>query len=299
MSKTLIVLAAGMGSRYGGLKQIDPVGPSGEAIMDYSVYDAVRAGFDRIVFVIRRDFEALFREKIGVKYAGSVAVDYAFQSLDDLPSGFAVPEGREKPWGTGQALYAARTLVKEPFAVINADDFYGRDGYEKLARRLDASQPGEYCMCAFEMDKTLSENGTVSRGVCRCDDRGFLVSVTEHTKLSPAPDGGVDSLMPDGSTVKFTGREPVSMNMWGFMPDIFEKIEPVFREFLAGRGGELKSEFYIPLLVSELIGSGQAVLKVETSASSWFGVTYREDKPRVVAAIAELVKSGAYPARLF
>ena len=181
--KTLVILAAGMGSRYGGLKQVDPVGPGGEAIMDYSVYDAIQAGFDKIVFVIRKDFEELFREKIGSKYASRIAVDYAFQSLDDLPGGFTVPDGREKPWGTGQALYAARHVVNSNFAVINADDFYGRDSYVKVAALLDTAAPGNYCMCAFEMSKTLSENGTVSRGICEVDANGNLASVVEHTKL--------------------------------------------------------------------------------------------------------------------
>lgn len=294
----LVILAAGMGSRYGGLKQVDPVGPNGEAIMDYSVYDAIQSGFDKIVFVIRKDFEELFKEKIGSKYASRITVDYAFQSLDDLPAGFTVPEGREKPWGTGHALYAARNVVNTPFAVINADDFYGRDSYMKVAGLLDAAAPGNYCMCAFEMEKTLSENGTVSRGICEVDAAGNLTSVVEHTKLYPVR-GGVASEQADGSVIEYTGKEPVSMNMWGFGPDIFTKLEPLFRDWLTENGSALKSEFYIPLVVSELIDSKQAVLKVETSSASWFGVTYKEDKPQVVAAIANLVQSGVYPEKLF
>ncbi len=295
---TLLILAAGMGSRYGGLKQLDPVGPSGETIMDYSVFDAMRAGFDRVVFVIRHDFEELFRQQVGSKYAGHIAVDYAFQAMDDLPGGFQVPAGREKPWGTGQAVYAARNVVTAPFAAINADDFYGADGYRQLADTLTQAKPGEFCMCAFEMNKTLSANGTVSRGVCAVDADGFLTDVVEHTKLSAAP-GGVRSVQEDGSEVMYTGKEPVSMNMWGFTPELFSHLEGLFSDWLKDNGQAMKSEFYIPLVVSRLIETGKIKLKVCNSSDAWFGVTYREDKPEVVASIRKLVEAGRYPEKLF
>lgn len=301
MGLTLLVLAAGMGSRYGGLKQLDALGPSGETVMDYSVFDALRAGFDRVVFIIRRDIEAEFKEVIGKRYAGKVHLDYAFQDLNDLPGGFKVPEGRVKPWGTGHAVYAARKLLHEPFAVINADDFYGADSYRKLASYLKNPPRADKvrgCIASFVLRNTLSENGSVSRGICSDDGCGHLSKVVEHTKIFRR-DGKIVSAKEDGSEVIFTGDEPVSMNSWGFMPEIVGELERLFLEFLGSRGGELKSEFYLPFVVDSLIRSDAAEIGMLHSADSWFGVTYREDKPVVMAALAALVAAGKYPKKLF
>lgn len=305
MSLTLVVLAAGMGSRYGGLKQIDPVGPAGETVLDYAVFDAVRAGFDRVVFVIRRDFEALFREKIGARYAGKVAVDYAFQAVDALPAGIGALPGREKPWGTGHAVWCAREAVKGPFAVINADDFYGTHSFQRLATflrnpgvnpaRAGAGPAARYAMVGFQLANTLSEHGSVSRGVCSLGTDGHLIGIVEQTSIAPAD---------VGPGRRFSGNEVVSMNCWGFTPDLFVKLEAQLREFLAaaavgGKGDPLKAEFYLPAAVATLIQQGQATVTVLPTTSSWFGVTYREDKPRVTAAIADLVSRGEYPKTLF
>ncbi len=289
MSLTLVVLAAGMGSRYGGLKQIDPVGPHGETVLDYAVFDALRAGFTRVVFVIRRDFEALFREQIGARYAGRIAVDYVFQSLDALPPGCTPPAGREKPWGTGHAVWCARDALAGNFAVINADDFYGADSFAQLAGFLRGAQGGAFAMVGFRLANTLSEHGVVSRGVSRADADGTLREITEHTGIAPAE---------VGAGLKFSGEEIVSMNCWGFTPALFTGLDAQFRDFLAARGQEPKSEFYLPAAVSTMIARGEAAVRVLPTASTWFGVTYREDKPRVTAAIADLVARGLYPARL-
>ena len=302
MKPTLLVLAAGMGSRYGSLKQLDQLGPSGETVMDYSVFDALRSGFDRVIFVIRRDFEEEFKKVIGTRYAGKVKLDYAFQDLDDLPGNFKRPEGREKPWGTGHAVYAARHLLNEPFAVINADDFYGRDSYAQLAEYLkNPPAPGKVrgCIASFVLSNTLSENGSVSRGICSYDTTGHLVKVVENTKIYRREDGGIVSLMDDGSEVKLTGDEPVSMNSWGFMPEMVGEIENLFLDFLSARGTELKSEFYLPGVVDTLINAGKAQIDMRFSRDSWFGVTYKEDRPLVQAALKNLVESGAYPEKLF
>ena len=302
MKPTLLVLAAGMGSRYGGLKQLDPVGPNGEPIMDYSIFDAIRAGFGKIVFVIRRDIEEEFKKVIGTRYAGHVEVEYAFQRLDDLPDDYTVPPERTKPWGTGQAVYAARNVIHTPFAVINADDFYGADAYKKMAAYLSQAQDregkGDFAMCAFILANTLSENGSVSRGICEKDAADNLIKVVEHTKIL-REGNAIHSYLEDGSIATFTGEELVSMNMWGFTPSLFPRLEKLFCEFLAARGKELKSEFYIPFVADSMIHSGEATVKVLTSTSSWFGITYREDKPQVVASIRNLVDSGAYPETLF
>lgn len=300
MSLTLVVLAAGLGSRYGGLKQIDPVGPSGETVLDYAVFDAIRAGFDRVVFVIRRDFEARFRETIGARYAGRIAVDYVFQSLDALPAGFTAPAGREKPWGTGHAVWCAREAVTENFAVINADDFYGADSFCQLAEFLHReasataagfpSGPAEFALVGFRLANTLSEHGAVSRGICAAGAGGTLQSIVEHTNILPAD---------VGAGRKFTGGEIVSMNCWGFSPALFPRVDAQFREFLGTHAGEAKAEFYLPAAVSAMIASRTTVVRVLPTAGTWFGVTYREDKPRVQAAIAGLVHAGVYPARLF
>ena len=319
MKPTLVVLAAGMGSRYGGLKQVDPVGPSGEAILDYSVFDAIRGGFGKIVFIIRKDFEAEFKAKVGNKYAGVIPVDYCFQDLNDLPAPFTFPEGRTKPWGTAHAVRAARNVVKEPFAVINADDFYGRDAFARLGAFLngeadscplqnkdgsnftsgqEAASPFRFAMVGYRLDRTLSENGSVARGICDVSPEGLLKGVTEMTKLVKA--GDVAENREDGAEpVKVPLDARVSMNCWGFTPRLFDELESRFVKFLAARGTELKSEWYIPFVVDELIKEGKACCSVLPTDSSWFGVTYREDKPFVVGEIKRLVDAGEYPATLF
>jgi UTP-glucose-1-phosphate uridylyltransferase len=292
MQPALLVLAAGMGSRYGGLKQIDPVGPSGETILDYSVFDAMRAGFGRVVFVIRRDFEEMFREKIGAKYAGRIAVDYVFQSLSALPPGFDLPLGREKPWGTGHATWCARDVLSEPFAVINADDFYGADSFQQLAAFLGTADSLSSAMVGFRLANTLSENGAVSRGVCDVGVEGSLRGVTEQTGILPVEVG-------EGR--KFAASTIVSMNCWGFTPKIFPRLDERFRAFL-GRAlveAPVKAEFYLPGAISDLIARGETCVQVLPTVSNWFGVTYREDKPRVVEALAALVNAGAYPQKLW
>ena len=301
MKLTLLVLAAGMGSRYGGLNQLDEVGPSGETVMDYSVFDAMRAGFDRVVFVIRKDIEEAFRAAIGSRYADRIEVAYAFQDMNDLPAGFRVPEGRTKPWGTGQAVYAARKLLDGPFAVINADDFYGADSYRKLAGYLkSAPEDGKIrgCIASFVLSNTLSENGSVSRGICSADAAGNLSKVVENTKIFRR-DGKVISVQEDGAELEFTGGELVSMNSWGFMPELVGELERLFTGFLEEHGTELKSEFYLPFAVDTLIREGRAEIKMLKSEDSWFGITYREDKPFVQAALRKLVAEGAYPEKLF
>lgn len=302
MGLSLVILAAGMGSRYGGLKQLDQMGPSGETVMDYSVFDAMRAGFDRVVFVIRKDFEEEFKKVIAARYAGKINMEFAFQDLADLPGGFVPPADRVKPWGTGHALYAARKLLTEPFAVINADDFYGRDSYAQLASYLKnppASGKVRGCIASFQLSNTLSENGSVSRGICSDDGAGHLTKVVENTKIYRREDGKIVSLMDDGSEVELTGNEPASMNSWGFMPEIVDELEKLFTAFLEKNGKELKSEFYLPFVVDSLINSGKAEIGMLHSRDSWFGVTYKEDRPMVQAALQNLVDTGAYPEKLF
>jgi hypothetical protein len=276
------------------LKQIDPVGPSGETVLDYAVFDALRAGFGRVVFVIRRDFEAVFREKIGARYAGRAEVDYVFQSLDSLPAGFAPPAGREKPWGTGHATWCARDVVREPFAVINADDFYGLDSFRRLAAFLREPRPTgglpQFCLAGFGLARTLSEHGAVARGVCTVGPDGWLRSIVEQTGITAEE---------VGAGRKYTGDETVSMNCWGFTPALFAGLEAQFREFLTVRGGDLKAEFYLPAAVSAMIARSEAAVQVLPVQSLWFGVTYQEDKPQVQGALAKLVQAGFYPAKLF
>ena len=302
MDKTLVLLAAGMGSRYGGLKQLDTLGPNGETLMDYSVYDALKSGFNKVVFIIRRDIEDEFKRVIGARYAGSVDIDYAFQDLNDLPNGFTPPADRVKPWGTAHALYAARDVVKTPLAVINADDFYGRDSFAKLSAYLDerAPQGGLYgAMCGYKVANTLSENGTVSRGVCEVAD-GNLASVVEHTKIvRNTATGEIESIMDDESVVKLAEDTLVSMNFWGFSPEIFGEIERLLTDFLAARGAELKSEFYIPSVADNLIKANLMQLKMLTTNASWFGVTYREDREKTVNTLRALTEKGEYPNKLF
>lgn len=298
---TLYVLAAGMGSRYGGLKQLDPLGPNGETIMDYSIYDAVKAGFDKVVFVIRHDFEEDFRNKVLKKYEGHVPVDVVFQSLDALPEGYAAPADRVKPWGTNHAILVGKDAVKEPFAVINADDFYGRDAFRVMAEELrrPRTRKGDYCMVGFRVGNTMTENGSVSRGVCQVNADGMLTDVTERTDIHFGDNHQVQFTSEDGSTATIPAETPVSMNLWGFTPDYFDFSEREFRKFLDERGGELKSEFYIPSCVDTLIRSGEATVKVLDTDSKWFGVTYAADRQGVVDKFAELHADGTYPSPLF
>jgi UTP-glucose-1-phosphate uridylyltransferase len=294
---TLLVLAAGMGSRYGGLKQIDPVGPGGETIIDYSIYDALRAGFGKLVFVIRRDIEAPFKEIIDARFEKKISVEYVFQELDGLPLGFSVPPHRTKPWGTGQAILAAFGVIHEPFAAINADDFYGANSFRALAEHL-RSGGSDYAMVGFILRNTLSEHGSVARGTCRVSADGFLQSVTEITKIEKDGDGAKYS---DAAAIthRLGGDETVSMNMWGFTPTLFEHLRGQFVEFLKKSGREEKSEFYIPAAVNELISAKRERVKVLPTPDSWFGVTYRKDRPRVIGSIQNLIVRGDYPKKLW
>ena len=298
MKPTLVVLAAGMGSRYGGLKQVDPVGPSGEAILDYSVFDAVRGGFGKVVFIIRKDFEAEFKEKVGKKYEGLVPVEYCYQDINDLPAPYKVPEGRTKPWGTAHATRAARNVVKEPFAVINADDFYGRDAFAKLGAFLASAKPMDFAMVGYKLELTLSENGSVARGICSVGADGSLQGVTEMTKLVRAGDVAENREDPE-SPVKVPLDARVSMNLWGFTPELVTELEARFPGWLAENGAKEKSEWYIPFVVDELVREGKATCRVLPTESCWFGVTYREDKPFVMGEIKKLVDAGEYPEKLF
>lgn len=291
---TLLVLAAGMGSRYGGLKQIDPVGPGGEAIMDYSIYDALRAGFGKVLFVIRKDIEQAFRETIGVRYEDRVAVEYAYQELDDLPAGFALLQGRTKPWGTTQAILAASGCIRENFAVINADDFYGAESYRVLANHL-TSGTTDYAMVGFVLRNTLSEFGSVARGVCQVDGQGYLTGIVEMTSIEKEGPGARTS---DGAS-RLSGDEPVSMNMWGFTPGVLQQLREQFLAFLQKNGGEQKAECYLPSSVNEIVQAGKGRVKVLRTNDPWFGVTYREDRPRVVDSIRALIDAGKYPEKLW
>lgn len=302
MKPTLLVLAAGMGSRYGGLKQLDGVGPHGETIMDYSVYDALQAGFGRVVFVIRRDFEDDFRKIVLSKYSDSIPVDVVFQSIDTLPEGYTVPEGRQKPWGTNHAVLMAAETIKEPFAVINADDFYSRQAFEVIARELSREdlKPGSYCMVGFRVGNTMTENGSVARGVCTTTPEGKLAKVVERTAISYDPDHRITFVDDaDGSNKYLEPDTPVSMNFWGFTPDYFNYSAREFRKFLDEKRETPKSEFYIPWAVDNLIHSGEATVNVLDTDARWFGVTYAEDRPNVVKKLAELHADGTYPERLF
>lgn len=302
MKPTLFVLAAGMGSRYGGLKQLDGVGPQGQTIMDYSIYDALQAGFGKVVFVIRHDFEADFRDKILSKYQGHVPVEVVFQSVDALPEGFTVPEGRTKPWGTNHAILMGARAINEPFAVINADDFYGRDAFEVMARQLTAlpeGSKGRYCMVAFKLGNTMTENGSVSRGVCTVDSDGKLADVVERTALSYDADHNITYTDADGNPAHIDAETPVSMNLWGFTPDYFDYSAREFVKFLTKYGDKPKSEFFIPSVVDKLVKGGEASVDVLTTTSRWFGVTYPEDRPTVVANLKALHDAGVYPDKLF
>ena len=300
MKPTLYVLADGMGRRYGGLKQLDGLGPNGETIMDYSIFDAIRGGFGKVVFVIRKDFEADFREKVLNKYANHIPVEVVFQSLDKLPEGFTCPADRVKPWGTNHAVLMAKDVIKEPFAVINADDFYGRDSFAVIGKWLSEmdGKANQYCMVGYRVGNTLSESGSVSRGVCAMDANRMLTDVVERTKIERI-DGVVQFKDENDQWVSIEDNTPVSMNMWGFTPDYFAHSESYFAEFLNDNMSNLKAEFFIPLMVNKLIQEGTSSVEVLDTTSRWFGVTYAEDRPSVVAKIQELVDAGEYPAQLF
>ncbi len=296
MKPTLLVLAAGMGSRYGGLKQMDGVGPNGEIILDYSVMDAIRAGFGKVVFVIRSSFAEQFKARINAEHYGNrIAVEYVYQELDKLPAGFSVPEGREKPWGTNHAILMAKEVIHEPFAIINADDFYGRDAFEVMARHLETldGAEGKYCMVGYRLENTLSENGTVSRGVCETDANGLLVGMTERTSIGRTANG-IEYKDADGSMHPLPADATVSMNLFGFTPDYFAKSEALFVDFLKEHGQELKSEYYIPFAVNTFIHNGTATMTVLKTTAQWFGVTYKEDRPMVVERLAQLHANGVY-----
>jgi hypothetical protein len=294
---TLLILAAGMGSRYGGLKQIDPVGPNGEVIIDYSIYDALRAGFGKLVFVIRHDFEQEFREIVGARFEKRVPVEYVYQELDKLPPGFSVPTGRTKPWGTTHAILLAEDAIREPFAAINADDFYGREAYQVLAQHL-TSGTTDYAMVGFILRNTLSKFGSVARGVSRVDGNNYLTSIVEMLKIEP-DGGGAKNTGADRAIIRLNGDEAVSMNFWGFTPAVFGQLRTQFTAFLKTSGQEQKSECYIPATVGELVTAGRAKVKVLRTNDSWFGVTYREDRPRVVESIRQLIARGDYPEKLW
>lgn len=296
MKPTLLVLAAGMGSRYGGLKQMDGVGPNGEIIMDYSINDAIRAGFGKVVFVIRHSFEQEFKAKINAAHFGNrIEVEYVFQELDYLPEGFSVPEGREKPWGTNHAILMAKDVIHEPFAIINADDFYGRDAFQVMGdhlRTLEGTK-GQYCMVGYRLENTLSENGTVSRGVCNVDTDGLLAGMTERTSIGRTANG-IEYKDADGSMHPLNAGDTVSMNLFGFTPDYFVESEKLFVEWLREHGSEMKSEYYIPFAVNTFINSGYATMRVLNTTAQWFGVTYKEDRPMVVARLKALHEQGEY-----
>ncbi len=300
MKPTLLILAAGMGSRYGSLKQVDPIGPSGETILEYSVYDAIRAGFGKVVFVIRRDIEKDFKEIFIHKLQKDIEVDYVFQELDMVPAGIQVPAERVKPWGTGHAVMVAASKVKEPFAAINADDYYGSDAYGKMAAylsKLSTSQT-DYAMVGFDLDNTLSEHGFVSRGVCEVDGNSNLVSVTERTKIERTLQGVAYKDIND-LQVFVDAKSIVSMNFWGFTPVFFSQLEDHFLEFIRANYTNPKAEFFLPFVVDDLIKIKKAEVKVLRSSDRWFGVTYKEDKPLVVAKIKELTEDGVYPKSLW
>ena len=303
MKPTLLLLAAGMGSRYGGLKQLDGLGPNGETIMDYSIYDAVKAGFGKIVFVIRKDFEQDFKEKILSKYEGHVPAELCFQSLDALPEGFTCPEGRVKPWGTNHAVLMAKDIIREPFCVINCDDFYNRDAFMvigKFLADLPEGSTGKYAMVGFRVGNTLSDNGTVARGICSKDADEHLTTVVERTEIMRV-DGKVCYKDENGQWVAVEDNTPVSMNMWGFTPDYFTYSEEYFKQFLSDPVNMTnpKAEFFIPLMVNKLINDGTVTVTVLDTTSKWFGVTYAADRQSVVDKIQNLINEGVYPEKLF
>lgn len=300
MNLTLLVLAAGMGSRYGGLKQLDQVGPSGETIIDYSVYDAIEAGFNKIVFIIRKDIEKDMKEFLFAKYSKKVKIEYVFQELDKLPDGIVPPEGRIKPWGTGHAVLMAKNVIHEPFVVINADDFYGKSAFKVVADYMKSQQnnlTGKYCMAGYLLKNTLSEHGVVSRGVCTVNPKMQMVDIIERTKIG----WKYDVIVADdnGKDLVLSGNEYVSMNFWGFTPDVFPALEEEFTRFIKTNIDNLKSEYYIPSIVSHQVNTGKATVQVLEAKDQWFGVTYIEDKPIVIDKIKDLTVNGKYPEKLW
>lgn len=300
MKPTLLVLAAGLGSRYGGLKQLDGLGPNGETIMDYSIYDAVKAGFGKVVFVIRKSFEEEFKEKVTKKYEHLLPVEIVFQELDNLPEGFELNPDRVKPWGTNHALMMGKSVINEPFAVINADDFYGRKSYQVMCDFLSQLEESKnkYCMVGYRVGNTLSESGTVARGVCETDQNSNLTGIVERTQIK-RNDGVVQFLDENDKWVSLPDNKPVSMNMFGFTPDYFQYSDNFFVDFLKENEEKLKAEFFIPTLVNDLIVDGKIEMRVLDTTSQWFGVTYQEDRPFVVSKFKELVDKGEYPSPLF
>ncbi len=301
MKPTLVILAAGMGSRYGSLKQIDAVGPSGEAIIDYSIYDAIRAGFEKVTFIIRKSIEDDFRQVFGEKLKGKIETDYVFQELDMVPEGRSFSPERVKPWGTAHAVWVAKDNVREPFVVINADDFYGPGSYQAMADYLigeGSESSSKYCMAGYELQHTLSDFGSVSRGICESRDGGFLSSIVERTKINK--DGeSIYYVDNNKKPVSLTGKELVSMNIWGFTPGIFDYLDDAFSGFIRDNGDKLKAELYIPAVVNDLIASQEASVKILPAGDRWFGVTYKEDKPLAVENIKELIQQGLYPENLW
>jgi dTDP-glucose pyrophosphorylase len=300
MKPTLLVLAAGMGSRYGSLKQIDPVGPSGETIIDYSVYDAIRAGYGKVVFIIRKSFEHDFNELFIKKIKPHIDVECVYQELENIPSGFSVPEGRTKPWGTAHAILMAKNAINEPFAVINGDDFYGASAFKTMADHLislEGNYSTRYALVGYRVGNTMSEHGSVSRGVCLADEKQLLKSVTERTNIRYS---GTEIVYSDGNTdVPLNADTLVSMNFWGFTPEYFRQTEPMFKDFLSANPGSLTSEYYIPTAVDYLINNDKATVACLTSDARWFGVTYKEDKPLVINKLSQLIQAGVYPAQLW
>ena len=290
---TLLVMAAGMGSRYGGLKQLDAVGPNGETIIDFSVYDAIRAGYNKVVFIIRKDFEKQFKQKVSNKYKNKIDVEIVYQDLNDLPGSFRCPNERSKPWGTGHAILAARNAISEPFVAINGDDFYGKESFKVIGNYYSSVNSG-FAMAAFQLDKTLSENGSVSRGICE-QNSNELVTVVETHDIKKNSAGIIEC----DRDISLLGSELVSMNMWGFTPTLFDHLEKMFNDFLTGNISDLKSEFLIPSVINDLIEKNIEKVKVLKTQSTWFGVTYVEDKAFVESQIKELIQSGEYPVSLF
>ena len=301
MKPTLLVLAAGMGSRYGSLKQIDPVGPSGETIIDYSIYDAIRAGFGKVVFIIRKSFEQDFRDIFITKLQPFIPVEYVFQEIENVPEGLTFSPERTKPWGTAHAILMAKDVINQPFAVINGDDFYGAAAFKTMADYLTSltlDLQNQYALVGYEVGNTMSDHGSVSRGICLADENGFLQSVTECTNIQ-YKDGGIAYADSEGT---FTFLDPdtlVSMNFWGFTPEYFRQTEPLFRDFVKANSDSLKAEFYIPSAIDALINGSKASVKCLRSNAKWFGVTYKEDKPLVIEKLAQLIKDGVYPAKLW
>lgn len=299
---TLVIMAAGMGSRFGGIKQLEPLGPNGEIIIDYSIFDAIEAGFDKVVFIIRKDIEADFKEAIGSRISDDVKVEYVFQSLDDLPKGFTAPADRKKPWGTGQAILACKGIVNEPFVVINADDYYGKEGFVKIHEFLKNAEEEKseykYCMAGFKLGNTLSENGTVTRGVCKTDDNSLLVDVQETFEIKEE-DGKAVGVDGEGNAKEMELDTPVSMNMFGFTPEFIDELEEKFVEFLSNvKEGDIKAEYLLPEIVGQMLKENRATVKVLNTKDKWFGITYKEDTPYVKAFFKKLAEDKVYPEKL-